>query len=209
MPRLIPPAKTPSPGYGFPLLQFQPKHEFRPLPLHVGSIPNAPSRPLAQLREAWALTGSLQPPPQQKVIHTTSGFHSNSSHYNAQVVKETADQKKWAETVITDMPKHLNMDQYVGQENVTSQQDPSIFTKPEKQFNVNPGSLEIPPQTSCGLPLLYLQSKHPYLFSSVSRASLTVPSIHMRTVEEKKYPRLLLFPRLSSENMVMNFCAAI
>ncbi|XP_063114153.1 ciliogenesis and planar polarity effector 1 isoform X4 [Cavia porcellus] len=201
MPRLIPPAKTPSPGYGFPLLQFQPKHEFRPLPLHVGSIPNAPSRPLAQLREAWALTGSLQPPPQQKVIHTTSGFHSNSSHYNAQVVKETADQKKWAETVITDMPKHLNMDQYVGQENVTSQQDPSIFTKPEKQFNVNPGSLEIPPQTSCGLPLLYLQSKHPYLFSSVSRASLTVPSIHMRTVEEKKYPRLLLFPRLSSENM--------
>ncbi|KAM6156503.1 ciliogenesis and planar polarity effector 1 [Erethizon dorsatum] len=201
MPRLIPPSKTLTPAYGFPLLQFQPKHEFRPLPLHVRSIPNVPSRPLAQPREAWALTGSLQPPPQQRVIHAISGSHSNSSHCSTEVIKEAADQKKWADAVITDIPKHVNMDQYVGQENLTSQQYSSMFIKPEKQFDVNPRPLEIPPQNFCGLPLLHLQFKHPYIFSSVSRASVTVPSIPMRTVvEEKKYPKLLLFPRLSSEN---------
>ncbi|XP_013370412.1 PREDICTED: uncharacterized protein C5orf42 homolog isoform X2 [Chinchilla lanigera] len=202
MPRLIPPAKTLSPGYGFPLLQFQPKHEFKPLPLHVGSIPSIPSRPLTQLREAWALTGSLQPPPQQRITHTISGSHSNSSHCNTNVIKEAADQKKWAETVITDIPKHVNMDQYVGQENLTSQQDSSIFIKPDKQLDINVQPLEIPPQNFCGLPLLHLQFKHPYIFSSVSRASVTVPSTPVRTVaEERKYPQLLLFPHLSSENM--------
>ncbi|XP_021117150.1 protein JBTS17 isoform X5 [Heterocephalus glaber] len=201
MPRFITPAKTLGPGYGFPLLQFQPKPEFRTLPLHVGRVPNVPFRPLAQLREACALTGSLQPPPQQRVVHTISGSHSNSSQCSTEVIKEAADQEKWAETVITDIPKHMNVDQYVGQENLTPQQDSSIFIKPEKQFGVKPGPLEIPPQNSCGLPLLHLEFKHPYIFSSISRASVTVPSIPMRTVaEEKKYPQLLLFPRLS-ENM--------
>ncbi|XP_023568501.1 protein JBTS17 [Octodon degus] len=195
IPRLIPPAKTLSPGYGFPLLHFQPKQEFRPLPLHVGSIPNVPSRSLAQLREACALSSSLQPLPQAG-IDTISGYHSNSSH----CIKEATEQKKWAETGLTDIPKYVNMDQYVGQKNLASQQD-SVFKKPEKQFDGNLRPPEAPPQNSCGLPLLHLQFKQPYIFSSVSRATVTVPSIPMRTVaEEKKCPQLLLFPHLK-ENM--------
>ncbi|XP_010603787.1 ciliogenesis and planar polarity effector 1 isoform X2 [Fukomys damarensis] len=200
-PRLIPPAKTLSPGYGFPLLQFLSKPEFKPLPLYVGRVPNVPFRPLAQPREAWALTGSLQPPPQQRVVHAISGSHLNSSHCNTEVMKEAADQKKSTETVITDVPKHMNVNQYVEQEHVTPQQASSIFLKPENQFGVKPGLNKLPPQNSCGLPLLHLQFKHPYIFSSVSRASVTVPSIPVRTAaEEKKYPQLLVFPHLTSEN---------
>uniref|UniRef100_A0A8C8YRG1 Ciliosis and planar polarity effector complex subunit 1 n=1 Tax=Prolemur simus TaxID=1328070 RepID=A0A8C8YRG1_PROSS len=201
--RLIPRAKTFSPSDGFPLLQFQPKREFKPLCLHTGRVPQIPFRPLPQPREAWGLSDSCQPALPRKVMHTTSISHLNLSQYNTEVIKKAVEQKKWEESVITEIPKHVNLDQYIGQENQTTQQDSSICIKPEKNFNVKPGPLEISPHSSFGLPLLHLQFKPPYIFSSTSSASVTVPSIPLRTVaEERKYPRLsLLHSCLSPENM--------
>ncbi|XP_069897149.1 ciliogenesis and planar polarity effector 1 isoform X3 [Dipodomys merriami] len=200
-PRLIPPTKTLNPGCGFPLLQFPPKHEFKPLSLSAGRLPHVPIKPPAQPREAWGLSDSFQPPLPQKVIHTASISHPHSSQYKAEAIKDAAEQKKQAEIVIADIPKHGNVGQYIGPENLTSQQDCSMFMKPEKRFDVKPGSLEISPQNSFGLPLLHLQFK-PHIFSSASRAPFAVPSVPVRTVvEERKYPQLsLLHSCLSPEN---------
>uniref|UniRef100_A0A8C5V1M4 Ciliosis and planar polarity effector complex subunit 1 n=1 Tax=Microcebus murinus TaxID=30608 RepID=A0A8C5V1M4_MICMU len=202
-PKLIPPAKTFSPSDGFPLLQFKPNHEFKPLYLHTGRVPQIPFRPLPQPREAWGLSDSCQPALPQKVMHTTSISHLNLSQCNTEVIKKAVEQKKWEESIITEIPKHVNLDQYVGQENWKTQQDSSIFVKPEKIFDIKPGPLEVSPQSSFGLPLLHLQLKPPYIFSSTSRASVTVPSVPIRTVaEERRYPRLsLLHSCLSPENM--------
>ncbi|KAK2489780.1 hypothetical protein MC885_001715 [Smutsia gigantea] len=201
-PRLIPAVKTFRPGDGFPLLQFQPKSEFKPLFFHTGRVPQVPFRPLPRPREAWGSEFS-QPPLPLREMHSTSMSHLNLSQYNTESIKKAVEQKKWAETVITEIPKHLNLDQYVGQENLTPQQDSSIFMKPEKPLDVKLGPLEIFPQKSFGFPLLHLQLKSPYMFSSASRASVTVPSVPIRTVtEERKYPGLpLLTSCLASENM--------
>lgn len=206
-PRFMPAAKTFQPRDGFPLLQFQPKPEFKPLSFHTERVPQVPFRPLPQPREAWGSSHSFRPPLPQQGMHTTSLSQSNLSQYNTDAMKKAAEQKKWEETVITEIPKHVNLDQYVGQETLTPQQDSSIFIKPEKLFDVKPRPLEISPQNSLGLPLLHLQLKPPYVFPSVSRASVTVPSIPISTVaEERKYPRLsLLHSCLCQKNMVMIF----
>jgi len=205
-PGLIPAAKTFRPGDGFPLLQFQAKHEFKSLSFHTGGVPQVPFRLLPQPREAWGLSDSFQPPLPQRTVHTTSVSHLSLSHYNTEAIKKVVEQKKWPETVITEITKHVNLDQYVGQENLTPQQDSSVFIKPGKILDVKPGPLEISPQNSFGLPLLHLQLKPPYIFSSASRASVTIPSIPTRTVtEERKYPRLsLLHSCLYPENTYKN-----
>uniref|UniRef100_A0A8C9BE99 Ciliosis and planar polarity effector complex subunit 1 n=1 Tax=Phocoena sinus TaxID=42100 RepID=A0A8C9BE99_PHOSS len=205
-PELIPTAKTFRPGDGFPLLQFQPKPEFKPLSFHTERVSQVPFSPLPQPRVAWGLSDFFQPPLPKRAMDTTSMSHLNLSQYNTEAIKKAVEQKKWAETIITEIPKHVNLDQYVGQENLTPQQDSATFIKPEKLFDVKPGPFEIPPQNSFGLPLLHLQLKPPSVFSSASRASVTVPSIPIRTVaEESKYPRLsLLHSCLSQENMYQN-----
>lgn len=105
---------------------------------------------------------------------------------------------------------HPGIDQNVGQENLTPRQDFSTVIKPEKLFDVKPRPLEISPQNSFGLPLLHLQLKPHYIYSSVSRASVTVPSVPIRSVaEERTYPRLsLLHSCLSPGNMVIIFLGA-
>uniref|UniRef100_A0A8C0C6X3 Ciliogenesis and planar polarity effector 1 n=1 Tax=Balaenoptera musculus TaxID=9771 RepID=A0A8C0C6X3_BALMU len=205
-PKLIPAAKTFRPGDGFPLLQFQPKPEFKPLSFHTERVPQVPFSPPPQPRVAWGLSDFFQPPLPKRAMDTTSMSHLNLSQYNTEVIKKAVEQKKWAETIITEIPKHVNLDQYVGQENLTPQQDSATFIKPEKLFDVKAGPFEISPQNSFGLPLLHLQLKPPSVFSSASRASVTVPSIPIRTVaEESKYPRLsLLHSCLSQENMYQN-----
>nr|XP_021550921.1 protein JBTS17 [Neomonachus schauinslandi] len=205
-PGLIPAAKTFKPGDGFPLLQFQAKHEFKSLSFHTGRVPQGPFRLLPQPREAWGLSDSFQPPLPQRTVHTTSVSHLSLSHYNTEAIKKAVEQKKWPETIITGITKHVNLDQYVGQENLTPQQDSSVFIKPGKILDVKPGPVEISPQNSFGLPLLHLQLKPPYIFSSASRASVTIPSIPTRTVaEERKYPRLsLLHSCLYPENTYKN-----
>ena len=138
---------------------------------------------------------------------TTSVSHLNLSQYNTEAIKKAVEPKKWAETIIKEIPKHMNLNQCVGQENLTPQQDSTTFMKPEKNFDVKPGLFEISSQNSSGLPLLHLQLKPPYMFSSTSRVSVTVPPIPVRTMaEERKCPRLsLLHSCIGPENMVMIF----
>ncbi|XP_043743250.1 ciliogenesis and planar polarity effector 1 isoform X13 [Cervus elaphus] len=202
-PRLIPTANTSRRSDGFPLLQFQPKPEFKPISFHTERVPQVPFSPLPQPREAWGLSDFSQPPLPKVAMDTTSISHLNLSQYNTEAIKKAAEPKKWAETIIKEIPKHVNVDQCVGQENLTPQQDSTTFIKPENIFDVKPGSFEISSQNSSGLPLLHLQLQPPYMFSSTSRTSVTVPSIPIRTMaEERKCPRLsLLHSCLGPENM--------
>ncbi|XP_051709770.2 ciliogenesis and planar polarity effector 1 isoform X3 [Oryctolagus cuniculus] len=202
-PRLIPLAKSFSPGDGFPLLQFQPKQEFKPPYLHTGRVPPVPFRPLAQPREAWGFSDSSQPPLPQKIVHTTAVSHVNGSQHNMEAITEAAEQKKWAETVITEVPKHVNLGQDVSLENLTPQQDSSVFANPEKTLNIKSGLLEIPPQNSLGLPLLHLQLKPPLIVPPASRTSVTAPAVPIRAVaEERKHSGLsLLHSCLSPETV--------
>ncbi|XP_045141192.1 ciliogenesis and planar polarity effector 1 [Echinops telfairi] len=201
-PQLIPAAKMVTPGDGFPLLQFQPKHEFKPLPLSTGRVPPVPFRPLPQPKEAWGVSGSFQPPLSQRDIHTTAASLLNLNQYNPEAIKKAAEQKRWAETVNTEMPAHLNLDQYVGPENFAPQKSSSKFMKPERPFEITPGLHEKSPLNSSGLPLLHLQFNPPYMFVSASRASVPVPSVPAGMgARERKYSRLSLLPSYpSSEN---------
>lgn len=85
---------------------------------------------------------------------------------------------------MTETPKHLNLDQYVGQENVTPR-----FTKPEGVFAVPPGPPELPPRYSFGFPLLHLQPRRAFTLFSVSRAPLPGPSMAVRAAAgERRHP---------------------
>ncbi|XP_012577329.1 PREDICTED: uncharacterized protein C5orf42 homolog [Condylura cristata] len=196
-PRLIPSVTAFGSDNGFPLLQFQPKHEFKPLFFHTERIPQVPFRPLPQPRETWGLSDSIQPPLPQ-AIQSTSISHWNLNHFNTKDIKKEIDQEKWAETVILETLKHVDLDHHVAQENLTSQKDSSVITKPERQFDIKPGPLERS-QHSFGLPLLHLQLT-PHAFSSASRASVPVPSVAVRTsAEDRQCPRMpLLQPCLPS-----------
>ncbi|XP_040613530.1 ciliogenesis and planar polarity effector 1 isoform X3 [Mesocricetus auratus] len=193
-PQLIPPARTIAPGNGFPLLHFQPKYEFKPLSLPLGRIPEVPFRPQTQPKEAWGLSDPRLLPLSQRIMCATS-CHSDSSHHNAKAMKK-------ADTVLRDTPKHVNLGQYGGQQYSAPQQDSSGFIGPESVFDVKPGPPETGLQNSVGLPLLHLQFKPPYMFSSPSRASSRLPSVPPQCgIEEKKYPQLsLLHSCLPPEN---------
>lgn len=202
-PQLIPPARAVTPGSGFPLLHFQPKHEFKPLSLPLGRIPEFPLRPQAQPKEAWGLSDSCQPSLSQRIVQPTSPCHSNPSHYSAETMNK-------ADAVLRNTPQHVNLDQYVGQ-HLTPQQASSVFIKPESVFDVKPGPPETAPQSCVGLPLLHLQFKPPCIFSSPPRASSRLPSVPTNSGPERKQnPQLsLLCSRLPLENTVMTFCVVI
>ncbi|XP_027257122.1 ciliogenesis and planar polarity effector 1 isoform X4 [Cricetulus griseus] len=194
-PQLIPPARTITPGSGFPLLHFQPKHEFKPLSLPLERIPEVPFRPQAQPKEAWGLSDSCQLPLSQRIVHSTS-CHLDSSHHNVEAMKK-------ADSLLRDIPKNVNLGQYVGQQYLAPQQDSSVFIKPESVFDVKPGPPETALQNSVGLPLLHLQFKPPYMFSSPSKAASRLPSVPPQSgTEGRKYPQLsLLHSCLPPENM--------
>ncbi|XP_029399823.1 ciliogenesis and planar polarity effector 1 isoform X3 [Mus pahari] len=191
-PQLIPPARAGTPGRGFPLLHFQPKRDFKPLSLPIGRIPQVPFRPQAQPKEAWSPSDSCQPPVSQRTVHTTLPSPSDWSHCNAEAMRK-------AEAILTGIPKHVNVGQYIGQGYLTPQQDCSVFIKPENVFDVKPRPPETALQNSFGLPLLHLQFKPPYVFSAPPRACSRFPSVP--GTEGRNHPQLsLLHPCLPPEN---------
>ncbi|KAM6224372.1 ciliogenesis and planar polarity effector 1 [Rhynchocyon petersi] len=202
-PRLIPVAKTFSPGNGLPLLQLEPKYGVKSFSFPPGRVPEVPMRLLPAPREAWGSSEPSQSPLPPRGRHASSVSHLNRSQYDTEAIEKTAEQK-WEEALGREIPSHLNLDHYVGSEKFMSQLDSSPCIKPEKVLEIKPRPQETPPQnTSFGLPLLHLQLKPPYMFSSGSGASVTVPSVPVRTViEDRQYSGLsLLHSCLSTENM--------
>lgn len=200
-PQLIPPARTVTPGRGFPLLHFQPKHDFKPLSLPVGRIAEVPFRPQGQPKEDWGSSDTCYLPVSQRTVHTTLPSPSDSSHYNAKAVRE-------AEAVLTGTPKLVTIDQCGGHGYLRPQQDSSVLIKPENVFDVKPRPPETALQNSFGLPLLHLQFKPPYIFSPPPRALSGFPSVAGTEGGEHPQPSFL-HPCLPPENTVMTVCVTI
>ncbi|XP_070267917.1 ciliogenesis and planar polarity effector 1 [Myotis yumanensis] len=169
----LPAATVLRPGHAFPLLQLQPEQGLKPFAFPAERALWAPPRCLPPPREAWGPPNSRQPPAPPRAMHTSAPPGTWSQ-------RPAAEQKTGAGAGRTDIPKHLNLDQYVGQESVTPQQDSPAVTKPEGVFDVKPGPLESSPHYAFGFPLLHLQPKPAFTFFSVSRAPVAVPSAPVR-----------------------------
>lgn len=109
----------------------------------------------------------------------TSAPPGTRSQRNTDSQRPAVEQRTGAGAGLTDTPKHLNLDQYVGQESVTPQQDSSAVPKPEGVFDLKPGPLESS-RYAFGFPLLHLQPKPAFTFFSVARAPVAVPSAPAR-----------------------------
>ncbi|XP_074138733.1 ciliogenesis and planar polarity effector 1 isoform X1 [Sminthopsis crassicaudata] len=190
-PTLIPAMKTLNPVSGFPLLKIETKHEFKPLSVHPVRTPQVPVRPPPEPKEAWGLSSSGKHPLMAHSDIPTS--HLNLNQYEVEVVQKALEQKRWAEIRTTEIPKHLNLDQYIEQENLTPQQDSSV-KKQEKIFDVKPKPSEMSNGNFLGVPLLHL---HPNpVFSTALRTSVFTPSTFNRPKEKERDSKEILYPSI-------------
>lgn len=169
----LPAAAALRPGDAFPLLQLRPEQGLKPFAFPAERALRVPPRCLPPPREAWGPPSSRQAPAPPRAMHTSAAPGTRSQ-------RQAAEQKTGAGAGMTDIPKHLNLDQYVGQESMTPQQGSSAVTKPEGVFDVKPGPLESSPRYAFGFPLLHLQPKPAFTFFSVARAPVAVPSAPVR-----------------------------
>uniref|UniRef100_A0A7N4PTN0 Ciliosis and planar polarity effector complex subunit 1 n=1 Tax=Sarcophilus harrisii TaxID=9305 RepID=A0A7N4PTN0_SARHA len=181
-PTLIPAVKSLNPVSGFPLLNIEMKHEFKPLSVHPVRTPQVPVRPPPEPKEAWGLSNSGKLP---LMAHSdTPTSHLNLNQYD-----------RWAEIRTTEIPKHLNLDQYIEQENLTPQQDSSV-KKQEKIFDVKPKPSEIPNGNFLGVPLLHLQLNPTPVFSAALRTPVFTPSTFNRPKEKERDSKEILYPSI-------------
>uniref|UniRef100_G3WZU3 Ciliosis and planar polarity effector complex subunit 1 n=1 Tax=Sarcophilus harrisii TaxID=9305 RepID=G3WZU3_SARHA len=192
-PTLIPAVKSLNPVSGFPLLNIEMKHEFKPLSVHPVRTPQVPVRPPPEPKEAWGLSNSGKLP---LMAHSdTPTSHLNLNQYDVETVQKALEQKRWAEIRTTEIPKHLNLDQYIEQENLTPQQDSSV-KKQEKIFDVKPKPSEIPNGNFLGVPLLHLQLNPTPVFSAALRTPVFTPSTFNRPKEKERDSKEILYPSI-------------
>ncbi|KFR01582.1 Uncharacterized protein C5orf42, partial [Nipponia nippon] len=148
--KLIPIEKKINYSNGFPLLKLESGYVFKTAFLHPVEMSSAFARPPPVPRVAWSSSDSLW---NHQSSHTPRKSKStadlNVRRYDPEIPKQIhEEEKRWAETVRKGPPKHLNLDQYEGQQEVS----------PRQQFsaNVNMGKALIT-QNLAGIPLLHLQ----------------------------------------------------
>lgn len=148
--KLIPIEKKLNYSNGFPLLKLESSYHFKPAFLHPIEMSSAFARPPPVPRVAWSSSGSLW---NHQSLYTPKKSKSeedlNMSKYVPEIPRQIHEEdKRWAETVQRGPPKHLNLDQYEGQQEVSRlQQFPG---------NVNMEKALIT-QNLAGIPLLHLQ----------------------------------------------------
>ncbi|XP_066235004.1 ciliogenesis and planar polarity effector 1 isoform X2 [Saccopteryx leptura] len=206
------PGRTPSAGLEilrfppaaetFTLLPLQPKHGLQPLSFHAERAPQVPFGAVPRPREAWGSSGPFQPPLPQRAVPTASAVRPSRSQQSTGAAQKATEREQGAEALLTGVPTLVTWNQHVVQENLTPQQDSSLFMKPEQVFGIKPQPGEIAPQNPFGFPLLHLPPTPSDTFPSVPRASIPAPLMPARTAaEERKHHGLPLFHFcLSQEN---------
>ncbi|XP_062455953.1 ciliogenesis and planar polarity effector 1 [Rhea pennata] len=151
IPKLISTEKKQNYSNGFSLLKLESDYHFKPPYLHpieissaFGKPPQVPQVAWSSLDSLWNLQSSYTPRKQSK-----STAHLNASKYDLKILRQTyEEEKRWAEIVHKGCHRHLNLDQYEGQQEVSSQQQ---FSE-----NVNMDKTLITEKLA-GIPLLHLQ----------------------------------------------------
>ncbi|NXC22111.1 CPLN1 protein, partial [Corythaeola cristata] len=149
IPKLIPIEKTRTYSNGFPLLKLESDYHFKPAFLHPIEMSSAFARPPPVPRVAWSSSDSLWNYESHTLRKSKSKEDLNVSRYNLEIPQQMyEEEKRWAERVHKGPPKHLNLDQYEGQQEVSLRQQFSA--------NVNTDKALIS-QNLAGIPLLHLQ----------------------------------------------------
>ncbi|KFV44485.1 Uncharacterized protein C5orf42, partial [Gavia stellata] len=149
-PKLIPVEKNLNYSNGFPLLKLESGYHFKPVFLHPIDMSSVFARPPPVPRVAWSSSDSLWNHQSSYTPRKSKSEEDmNVSRYDLEIPRQMhEEEKRWAETVHKGRPKHLNLDQYEGQQEFS----------PWQQFsaNVNMDKALIT-QNLAGIPLLHLQ----------------------------------------------------
>ncbi|NXG20721.1 CPLN1 protein, partial [Grallaria varia] len=116
---LIPVEKKTSYSNGFPLLRLNPSY-FKPAFLHPTEMSSASARPPPVPRVAWSSSDSLCNDQASYTPRKSKAKEDFSrSKYDPEIPRQMHDEeRRWAETVQRGPPKHLNLDQCEGQQEV-------------------------------------------------------------------------------------------
>ncbi|NXT45409.1 CPLN1 protein, partial [Pelecanoides urinatrix] len=173
-PKLIPIEKNLNYSNGFPLLKLESGY-FKPAFLHPIEMSSAFARPPPVPRVAWSSSDSLW---NHKSSYTPRKSEAtadlNMGRYNPEIPRQMhEEEKRWAETVHKGPPKHLNLAQYEGQQDVS----------PRQQFsaNVNMDKALIT-ENLAGIPLLHLQLDPVSRLPSVLRQPITTTLIPVEPI---------------------------
>ncbi|KFO83593.1 Uncharacterized protein C5orf42, partial [Buceros rhinoceros silvestris] len=146
-PKLIPIEKKINYSNGFPLLKLESSYHFKPAFLHPVEMSSA--RPPLVPRVAWSSSASFW---NHQSLYTPRKSKSkddlNTSRYDPEIPRQMhEEEKRWAQTVHKGPPKHLNLDQYEGEQEVSPRQQFSTDVNVEKALVT---------QNTAGVPLLQL-----------------------------------------------------
>ncbi|NWX49113.1 CPLN1 protein, partial [Steatornis caripensis] len=148
--KVIPIEKNLSYSNGFPLLKLESGYHFKPAFLHPIEMSSAFARPPQVPRVAWSSSDSLWNCESSYTPRKSKSEEDlNMSRYDPEIPSQmNEEEKRWAETVHKGLPKHLNLDVYEGQQEVSPQQQFSADENMEKAVIT---------QSLAGIPLLQLQ----------------------------------------------------
>ncbi|NXX63654.1 CPLN1 protein, partial [Scopus umbretta] len=174
-PKLIPIEQKINYSNGFPLLKLESSYHFKPAFLHPIEMSSAFARPPPVPRVAWSASNSLwnrQSSYTRRRSKSTADL--NRSRCDPEIPRQMhEEEKRWAGTVGKGPPKHLHLDQYEGQQEVSSWQQFSA--------NVNMDKALIT-QNMAGIPLLHLQLDPVPRLPSVVREPITTALIPVNHV---------------------------
>ncbi|KFP23036.1 Uncharacterized protein C5orf42, partial [Egretta garzetta] len=179
-PKLIPIEKNLNYSNGFPLLKLESGYHFKPTFLHPIEMSSAFARPPPVPRVAWSSSDSLWNHQSYIPRKSKSTADLNMSGYDPDIPRQTHEkEKRWAETVHKGPPKHLNLDQYEGQQEVSQQQEVS----PQQQFSAHVNvDKALTTQNLAGIPLLHLPLDPVPRLPSVVRQPITTTVIPVKPV---------------------------
>ncbi|NWV25894.1 CPLN1 protein, partial [Origma solitaria] len=171
--KLIPVEKEISYSNGFPLLKLKSSYHVKPTFLRPIEMSSAFTRPPLVPRVAWSSSDSLWNNQSSHIPRkgkAEEDFHR--SRYNPETPRQMHEEKKrWAETAHKGPPKHLNSDQYEGQQEVA----------PRPQFPANVNAYKAPTtQNLAGIPLLQLQLDPVPTVPTVVRQPITTTLIPIK-----------------------------
>ncbi|NWX75796.1 CPLN1 protein, partial [Alca torda] len=149
-PKLIPIEKKLNYSNGFPLLKLESGYHFKPSFLHPIEMSSAFARPPPVPRAAWSSSDSLWNHQSSYTLRNSKSKEDlNMSRYDPEIPRQMhEEEKRWAERVRKGPAKHLNLDQYEGQQEVS----------PQQQFSANENmDKALITQNLAGIPLLHLQ----------------------------------------------------
>ncbi|KFV92727.1 Uncharacterized protein C5orf42, partial [Eurypyga helias] len=175
-PKLIPIEKKMNYSNGFPLLKLESGYHFKPAFLRPIEMSSAFAKPPAVPRVAWISSHSVGNHQSSHTPRKSKSEDLNMSRDDPGIPRQVhEEEERWAETVHKGPPKHLNLDQYERQQEVSPQQQFSANVDMDKALIT---------QNLAGIPLLHLQHDPVPRLPAVVRQPTTTTLIPVKPATE-------------------------